>query len=229
MTIPLPFENLNESDIREEILAPLIRQLGYRSGTSNNVIREQSLRYPMQFLGRKDPQKDPALRGKADYILEVQQRVRWVIEAKAPEVPVGLDEIEQAWTYASHPEVRAVFFLLCNGRVLLVYRTVHGPEAPPVLSLTYEQLEQDFQVLWNLLSPEALLRDFPDVQIDVGVPIIGLIERSKYFFAHGFGLGRGVPGYLAQPFQHHHEFVAPQARHGVALSHAGRKALGDLL
>lgn len=125
----------------------------------------------MLSLGRKDAKKDPALRGKADYILEAQQRVRWVIEAKAPEVSISTDDVEQAWTYANHPEVRAVYFVLCNGRVLLVFRTVHGPESPPVLSLTYEQLEPDFQILWNLLSPEALLRDFPDVQIDVGLPI----------------------------------------------------------
>lgn len=171
MTIPIPFEDLNETDIREEVLAPLIRQLGYRSGTPNNVIREQSLRYPMLSLGRKDPKKDPALRGKADYILEAQRRVRWVIEAKAPEISIGKDDVEQAWTYANHPEVRAVYFALCNGRHLLVFRTVHGPESPPVLLLTYEQLELDFQILWNLLSPEALLRDFPDVQIDVGLPI----------------------------------------------------------
>ncbi|CAG0971001.1 hypothetical protein RHDC4_01281 [Rhodocyclaceae bacterium] len=171
MNIPLPFESLNETDIREEVLAPLIRSLGYRSGTPNNVIREQSLRYPMLSLGRKDAKKDPLLRGKADYILEAQQRVRWVVEAKAPEVSLGVDDIEQAWTYANHPEVRAVYFVLCNGRVLLVFRTVHGPEAPPVLSLTYERLEPDFQILSNLLSPNALLRDFPEVEIDVGVPI----------------------------------------------------------
>lgn len=171
MNIPLSFESLNETDIREEVLAPLIRSLGYQSGTPNNVIREQSLRYPMLSLGRKDAKKDPALRGKADYILEVQHRVRWVIEAKAPEVSLGVDDIEQAWTYANHPEVRAVYFVLCNGRNLLVYRTVHGPEAPPVLSLTYQQLESDFQVLSNLLSPDALLRDFPDLEIDVGVPL----------------------------------------------------------
>ncbi|MDF1613846.1 type I restriction enzyme HsdR N-terminal domain-containing protein [Desulfurivibrio dismutans] len=185
MNIPLAFESLNETDIREEVLAPLIRSLGYSSGTPNNVIREQSLRYPMMSLGRKDTKRDPALRGKADYILEVQQRVRWVIEAKAPEITLGVDDIEQAWTYANHPEVRAVYFVLCNGRVLLVYRTVHGPEAPPVLSLTYEQLESDFQVLSNLVSPDALLRDFPDVGIDVGVPIApGL--RSIARITNGF-------------------------------------------
>jgi hypothetical protein len=34
------FEKLGETDVREEILAPLLRSLGYRSGTENDVIRE---------------------------------------------------------------------------------------------------------------------------------------------------------------------------------------------
>jgi len=71
-------ENLNETDVREQILAPLIRKLGYKSGTENNVIREQFLKYPKLSLGRKN-QKDPLLRGKADYILEAYRKVNWVM------------------------------------------------------------------------------------------------------------------------------------------------------
>ena len=89
---PLPFDELNEADVREEILAPLLRALGYRSGTDANVIREQSLRYPRIFLGRKDAAKDPELRSKADYILEVKRLVRWVIEAKAPSAAISDQE-----------------------------------------------------------------------------------------------------------------------------------------
>ena len=53
----ISFNNLNETDIREEILAPMVRRLGYRSGTIDNVIREQSLRYPRVFIGRKKLKK----------------------------------------------------------------------------------------------------------------------------------------------------------------------------
>lgn len=171
MIPPLSFERLNETDIREEVIAPLLRRLGYSSGTTNDVIREQSLRYPNLSLGRKDPKKDPELRGKADYILEVSKRLRWVVEAKAPQVEIGINEIEQAWSYANHPEVRAIYFVLCNGRTLSVYRTAHGPQAEAVLSLTYERFDQDFQLLENLLGPAAMTRDFPHVELDVGVPI----------------------------------------------------------
>src|SRR5712692_1194115 len=141
------------------------------TGSRNNIIREQSLRYPRNSLGRKDPKKDPELRGKADYILEVGGKLRWVIEAKSPGVAIDTDSIEQAWTYANHPEIRAVYFVLCNGRTLSVFRTAHAPAAGAVLSLSYEEFDPKFQLLVNLLSPEALVRDFPTIEIDVGLPI----------------------------------------------------------
>jgi len=168
---PIDFSKLNEADVREEIIAPLLRYLGYRSGTKNNVIREQSLRYPKAFIGRKNEKKDPLLRGTADYILEVNDSVRWVIEAKSPDVDISAEEIEQAYTYANHPEVRAVYFVIVNGRELRVFQTNQGPDAPPLLCCTYEQLSQSSQDLENLLGPVALLRDHPRCQVDVGRPI----------------------------------------------------------
>jgi len=74
------FQQMNEADVREEVIAPLLRHLGYRSGTNHNVIREQPLSYPKAFLGRKQ-RNDPILRGKADYICEAYSQVRWVILA----------------------------------------------------------------------------------------------------------------------------------------------------
>src|SRR5687767_7850797 len=94
---PLSFDKLNEADIREEVIARILSELGYRSGTEFDIIREQSLRYPRSFLGTKNPAKDPDLRGKADYILDIRRRVRWVIEAKAPGIDIAADDIEQAW------------------------------------------------------------------------------------------------------------------------------------
>lgn len=168
---PLPFEELNEADVREEILAPLLRALGYRSGTDAHVIREQSLRYPRSFLGRKDTAKDPELRGKADYIMEVKRLVRWVIEAKAPSAEIKTDDIEQAWTYANHAEVRAVYFVLCNGKSLQVFQTQHSPTAAPILVVDYDDLSKKLGVIADLLGPEALLRDFPQRVVDEAPPI----------------------------------------------------------
>jgi hypothetical protein len=168
---PLNFEELNETDIREEILAPLIKYLGYRTGTENNVIREQSLRYPRLFLGRKDHKKDPILRGKADYILEADRAARWVVEAKAPNVELDIDAIEQAWTYANHAEVRAVYFALSNGRMLHLFQTNQGPNQSPILEISYDELNEQLDKISNLLSPEAILRDHPKTEVDTGNPL----------------------------------------------------------
>lgn len=168
---PLRFEGLNETDIREEVLAPLVRTLGYRSETIHNVIREQSLRYPRAFLGRKDFQKDPLLRGKADYILEANGKVRWVIEAKAPDVVIDIDAIEQAWSYANHAEIRAVYFVLSNGKTLQIFQTNQGPNSGPIFSITYEELDEKLPHIKNILSPEAILRDHPEVTLDLGEPL----------------------------------------------------------
>ncbi|WP_426993760.1 hypothetical protein [Methylomonas sp. CM2] len=181
---PIDFTNLNETDVREEIVAPLVRYLGYRSGTTNNVIREQSLRYPRAFLGRKIPRNDPLLRGKADYILVAQNTTRWVIEAKAPDVDIDFNAIEQAYTYANHPEIRAVYFSLSNGRRFVVYQTNKGPEQQPIFDVSYSELNTSLSQLMNLLGPDAILRDHPNIEPDTGTPL-GPGLRSVVRIANG--------------------------------------------
>jgi hypothetical protein len=167
---PYDFDALNEADIREEIIAPLLRSLGYRSGTENNVIREQPLNYPKSFLGCKKG-SDPILRGRADYICEVQQQVRWVIEAKSPDAALDREAEEQSWSYANHPEIRAVYFCLTNGREFKIFQTNRGPEALAIFHCRYEDMYKALSTVHNILSPEAILRDYPACAIDNGEPI----------------------------------------------------------
>jgi hypothetical protein len=165
------FEELNETDVREEIIAPLLRELGYRSGTENDVIREQSLKYPRSFLGRKK-NNDPILRGKADYICEIINKTRWVIEAKAPSEPISdTDAIEQAWSYANHPEIRAIYFCVCNGLAFSIYQTNKGADAPAIFECLYEEMKEKLSLIKNILSPEAIFRDYPTYEPDYGEPL----------------------------------------------------------
>jgi hypothetical protein len=187
---------LNETDVREEVIAPLLRGLGYRSGTPNDIVRELTLRYPKLSLGRKNTKKDPLLRGKADYILVAQERVRWTLEAKAPSVELGIDEIEQAWTYAVHPEIRAVYYALCNGRDLRVYRTSDGPNSAALLSLKNSEFETKRHLISNVLSPDAIIAQFPSVEIDDGVPLAPglrsfarITSGSITYSANSLGIG----------------------------------------
>lgn len=171
MDLPVfDFNAMSEADVREELLAPLIRWLGYRSGTVNNVMREKSLTYSQFQLGRAKAH-DPVVRGRADYVCEAGGAIRWALEAKPPhEALDGLAQA-QAFTYANHPEIRAVYFVLCNGRELHIYQTNRGPQTGPFFSCRYEELGARRQAIENLLSPSALIRDHPAVAIDVGVPL----------------------------------------------------------
>ncbi|MDB5988964.1 MAG: hypothetical protein JWQ10_367 [Herbaspirillum sp.] len=167
----LDFSSFNEADVREEVLAPLLRFLGYRSGTENGVIRELPLVYPKQFLGRKEPNKDPVLRGRADYILDVQKKINWVLEAKSAFKEIEKDDIEQAYSYANHAEVRAIYFALCNGHEFLVFQTNRGPASDPILKIAYAEFNNRHHRLTSLLSPESIIRDHPDIKVDLGNPL----------------------------------------------------------
>lgn len=175
----MKFDQMNETDVREDIISPLIHKLGYRKGSEFDIIREQPLRYSKEFLGRKK-KTDPDLRGKADYICDVKNNIRWVIEAKSPDVEIGIDDIEQAYSYAIHSEVRAIYYCLCNGRTFSFFQTMKGLIDKPILRVSYDKLSADYQKIANLVSPEALIRDYPDYKVDVGKPLVpGLRSFAK--------------------------------------------------
>ena len=163
------FDTMNETDVREIIVRPLLARLGYAHGTEANIRTEQSFRYGRAFLGRKSPGKDPDLVGRADYILEVTSYGRWVVEVKAPSEGLTRDVVEQAHTYAAHPEVAALFFLVTNGREFQLYRT--SALTTPVMAWAYEDMDEMFLAFSNLISPETIKRKMTLLAADPGKPL----------------------------------------------------------
>lgn len=178
MTMDL--EGYNETDVREEFAAPLLRALGFEKGTSNDILREEhlALRYPRPFLGRKKPGRDPVLRGKADYVLSVLGVGRWVLETKAPSEPHDIDAIEQAITYARHPEISGEYVALMNGHEFLLFRYDQRADEPPLIKIETCQVEVLHDRLENILSPRAMRRDLMRRGIDQGRSLGGGL-RSK--------------------------------------------------
>jgi hypothetical protein len=164
------FDGMNEADVRGEVIDPLLRLLGYQSGTEFNIVRERALRYPRMSLGRKKA-TDPEIRGRPDYILEIRGLDRWVVEAKPPNVDISQDDIEQAYSYAFLPEIAAGYFVLCNGRRFLIFKTIDGPGALPLVELTYEQLGPKMQVISNILGPASFRRALLSQHIDTARPL----------------------------------------------------------
>ena len=169
----LDFDAMNEADVRAEVVEPILRSLGYGPGTENRLLREREikLRYERLFLGRKKPDKDPVLRGRPDYVCVVGDFGRWVIEAKPPDKGIGLDDVEQAHSYAAHPEIQAPLFVLTNGRSFEIRETLRGPEANPLIRVGYEELKQNPHPLQNLLGPDGFRARYPTRALDLGEPL----------------------------------------------------------
>ena len=153
---PHDINTMNEADVREILVRPLLHELGYQQGTAANIITEKKLSYSRAFLGRKNPGKDPALVGHADYICEVKSFGRWVVEAKSPSHELTLDDACQAHTYAAHPEVAAVLFLLTNGREFRLYQ-ISRPEQP-IMTWATEETVPKLMHITNFLAPDAIKR-----------------------------------------------------------------------
>jgi hypothetical protein len=182
----LNFDRFNEADVRGEFVDPLLRELGYRAGTENNIARESSLRYGKSFLGRKKPD-DPDLVGRADYILEVGSVARWVIETKPPHSRITLDDLEQAHSYALHPNVSAAAFAVTNGRQFGLYSTNYWDYAKPILNFSYEEGRKIWPQIKGLLEPQAFARNIPKLKFDPRLP---LSEGYPAEIAVRFGVAR---------------------------------------
>lgn len=176
------FDTMNETDVREEIIRPLLHRLGYRHGTANNIRTEQTFRYDKAFLGRKK-KGDPKLEGRADYTLEVVGVGKWVVEAKSPAANISRDDVEQAHTYAAHPEVGAHFFMVTNGRSFELYRT--SSLEKPLMAFDHEDIHDVEIALSNLVGPDAIRRFLAAVKPDQGKPLArGIGSQAR--FVSGF-------------------------------------------
>lgn len=195
----------NESGVREEIIAPILKALNYSAQGPNDVRYEVKLINARDFLGRKK-NSDPPLMGRADYLCRAGGKVAWTIEAKPP-LPISEDDVQQAYTYAKHPEVRAVYFCVCNGIEFRVYDTNADPSVGPVLVIQHLQDAQRAAAsLSQLLGAEVLQARHAVAIADTRAPI-GLGLQS---FAQVVG-GKIV---------HDHSSNVP-ALHGLTISLVG--------
>lgn len=134
-----------EDSVREVIILPLLKHLGYGE---ENIIRSLTLQHP--FLKTGSNKKNP-VKLVPDYVLRIENRYAWVLDAKGPrENLLDDDYIGQAYSYAVHPEIRSIYFALCNGIEFALYRTDGDNE--PILFFQLDEIDFYFDKLRNLLS-----------------------------------------------------------------------------
>lgn len=86
-----------------------------------------------------------------DYVPTVRDKSLWIIEAKAP--GVARDQAkhrEQAWGYATHPEVNVPFFVLADGQRVAVYDLTRPDWDTPAVDIGSSELGTRFLELDNV-------------------------------------------------------------------------------
>src|SRR5437868_1990330 len=70
-----------EDSVREELTKPLLNALGYHAKGKNKIIRSKTLEHPFVKVGTK---KRP-ITNFPDYLLQVDGKNAWVLDAKGPD------------------------------------------------------------------------------------------------------------------------------------------------
>lgn len=143
-----------EDSVRELVIAPIISKLGYGPSGSTRATRSKTLQHPFIRVGTRNH----PVTTTPDYTLYVNDKPRFALDAKSPiENVLKQEHIQQAYSYAIHPEIRCNEFGLCNGRELAIFDT-NQPE--PLLHLKFEDFELQWDSIEKYLSPKYLSEPF---------------------------------------------------------------------
>jgi DNA modification methylase len=140
-------ESFKEDSVREVILLPFMRQLGWEESM---IHRSISLKHPFLQTGSKKRK----IVFIPDYVLKVDEYSAWVLDAKSPKENVtDNDNIEQVFGYANHKEIRSKYFAVSNGLEFILYKDNEVPE----LHFWFSEINKYEEIIRNKLSPTSFI------------------------------------------------------------------------
>jgi hypothetical protein len=170
--------DFQEDSVREDMITPILRSLGYSSASHARIIRSKKLLHPFVSIGSRSK----PIYIIPDYLLEVNGRYAWTLEAKAPTEDIrNSKHVEQAYSYAIHSEVRVPYFALCNGREFVLY---HISRREPILQFDLRALSNYWENLCALLGPDRVLESNFSIKKDFGLHLkrLGFDEFGHLYF-----------------------------------------------
>lgn len=142
---------VKEDTVREELISPLLKALGYSLSGNHRIIRSFALLHPFVYIGTKKNN----IKIIPDYLLMIDGKHKWILDAKGPsENILSGKNVEQAYSYAIHPKIRASVYALCNGHQLAIFNV---NKTEPILIVNLKDLSSDLNELKKILSPLAFL------------------------------------------------------------------------
>ncbi len=140
-----------EDAVREELISPILKSLGYKAFGHNRIVYSKTLSHPFVKIGSKKRQINII----PDYLFEINGKYSWVLDAKAPnENILSGDHIEQVYSYAIHPEIHADIFALCNGKEFAAFKK---DKKEPLLFFQLSEIDQHWDEIQKLLSPDIFV------------------------------------------------------------------------
>jgi len=141
-----------EDSVREEIVSPLLRKLGYSATGDSRIIRSKALTHPFVHIGTVQRKINIV----PDYLLQVDGKSVLVLDAKGPRENILKGKnVDQAFSYAIHHEVRAFLYGLCNGREIVIFQVTR---LDPILHIPIIELNERWGELYRIISPLALTK-----------------------------------------------------------------------
>ena len=146
-------KDFKEDSVREDIIVPLLKELGFESKKSKNGLtlkRSVALKSDTILGSNKSIKaKDLII---PDYVLYIEGKPHCVLDAKKPKVDINSasKSERQAFYYASNPQMKAPYYALCNGRSLILYQT---STQELLLEIDLEiELDDKFKILKQYLT-----------------------------------------------------------------------------
>lgn len=143
--------DFKEDSVRELVIAPLLARVGYAHSGKTRVARSKTLSHPFIRVGTRNHPVTTV----PDYTLIYDEKPILVLDAKAPSEDIQSDRhVQQAYSYAIHPDIQCREFALCNGRKIAFYDIY---QREPLAVIEYAVFENEWENLKKHLSPEYIL------------------------------------------------------------------------
>ena len=160
-------KEFGEDSVREELIVPLLGALGYSSSPPYRIVRSRKLDNPFVQFGtvRKGITIIP------DYLFEKNGTLTWVLDAKGPSENIDTGKnVEQAYSYAMHRDIKVPLYALCNGRKLTVF---HVQYEKPLFDVSLANLDPVWPDILTVLGSRSAWTDGrrPDFAFDLGLSL----------------------------------------------------------
>ena len=170
-------KQFKEDSVREELIVPLLRKLGYSASGLNKIIRSKALLHPYVSFGTQKRK----IYITPDYLLQINDINYCILDAKSPKEVIHTGKnVEQAYSYAIHKDVRVNYYALCNGYEFVLF---HINKHDPLLYFKLQTIDYYWSGLEHYLGADRRSKSDPERRIkpDLGLHLLklGLANKTK--------------------------------------------------